>query len=77
MDTAREHGSGADALSQVIQKVSTAIYQQAAAEAQAAQQQAGDSSNGETWSGNPTGDDKTFDADYEVTDDKDKKDSKK
>ena len=65
-------------LSKAIQKASTAIYQQAAQEAAAQQQQAapkGD--NKETWSGHPSGDDKTIDADYKVKDDKKKSDDKK
>ncbi len=65
-------------LSKAIQKASTAIYQQAAQEASAQQQQAapkGD--NKETWSGHPSGDDKTIDADYKVKDDKKKSDDKK
>lgn len=65
-----------EGLSQAIQKASTAIYQQAAQ--QAAQQQgpqAGGSS--EEWSGHPSGDDKTIDADYEVSDDKETKKGKK
>ena len=64
-----------DDLSKSIQKASTAIYQQAAAQQQAAQQQApsGDESSNESWSGHPSGDDKTIDADYKVKDkDKDK-----
>jgi molecular chaperone DnaK len=65
-------------LSKAIQKASTAIYQQAAQEAAAQQQQAapkGD--NKETWSGHPSSDDKTIDADYKVKDDKKKSDDKK
>jgi len=63
-----------DELSKAIQKSSTAIYQQAAAQQQAAQQQApgGSESSNESWSGHPSGDDKTIDADYKVKD-KDKK----
>jgi len=65
-------------LSKAIQKASTAIYQQAAQEAAAQQQQTttkGD--NKETWSGHPSGDDKTIDADYKVKDDKKKSVDKK
>ena len=69
-----------DALTQEMQKVSTKIYQQAAQQQQAqqqaadgAEQQAG--SSDESWSGHPSGDDKTVDADFEVKDDK--KDKKK
>jgi len=68
-----------DNLSKVIQKASTAIYQQAAQQ----QAKAGSSSQSkekgskESWSGHPTGDD-TIDADYEVKDkDKKNKDKKK
>ena len=58
-----------DELSNAIQKASTAIYQKAA------QQQAESTKNGkeEAWSGHPSGDDKTIDADFKVKDDKDKK----
>jgi molecular chaperone DnaK len=67
-----------DALTQVIQKVSTKIYQQAAQQQAAQQQAAGGSeqqaeSSDEAWSGHPSGDDKTVDADFTVKDDKDKK----
>jgi len=66
-------------LTQVMQKVSTAIYQQAAQQAAAQQQQAaGDQTRGseESWSGHPTGDDdKTINADYKVKKDDDKKKS--
>ena len=68
-----------DKLSETMQKVSTAIYQQAAQQAQQQQQagaQAGSSE--ESWSGHPSDDDKTIDADYKVKDeDKKKKDDKK
>jgi len=65
-------------LSKAIQKASTAIYQQAAQEAAAQQQQAApEGDNKETWSGHPSGDDKTIDADYKVKDDKKKSDDKK
>ena len=66
-----------DVLSEIIQKASTAIYQQAAQEA--AKQQtnnAEQSKDGSSWSGNPSGDDKTIDVDYNVKDDKGKKDKK-
>ena len=66
-----------DKLSEALQKASTAIYQQAAAAQQAAQQQqAGSqqqSTTDESWSGHPSDDDKTIDADYKVKDDKKKK----
>ncbi|UCF49559.1 MAG: molecular chaperone DnaK [Thermoplasmatales archaeon] len=67
-----------DELSKVLQKVSAQIYQQAAQQYQQ-QQQAGkteDKSQEESWSGKPDGDDKTIDADFEVKDDKKKKDEK-
>jgi len=60
-----------DALSSTIQKASTAIYQQAAAAQQAAQQQQATSGGEE---GQPSGDDKTIDAEYKVKDKKKKKD---
>ncbi|MCK4348133.1 MAG: molecular chaperone DnaK [Thermoplasmatales archaeon] len=63
-----------DALSSTIQKVSTAIYQQAAAAQQAAQQQQA-TSGGE--GEQPSGDDKTIDAEYTVKDKKKKTDKKK
>jgi len=63
-----------DALSSTIQKASTAIYQQAAAAQQAAQQQQA-TSGGE--GGQPSGDDKTIDAEYKVKDKKKKTDKKK
>ncbi len=68
-----------DKLSEIIQKASTKIYQQAAQ--QQAQQQAGQQQTGskgkdqESWSGHPD-DDKTINADYKVKKDKDKKDKK-
>jgi molecular chaperone DnaK len=68
-----------DKLSEALQKASTAIYQQAAQ--QAAQQQQASAQAGpsdESWSGHPSDDDKTIDADYKVKDeDKKKKDDKK
>lgn len=71
-----------DALSEVMQKVSTKIYQQAAQQQQAQQQQAAGAgaqqqagSSDESWSGHPSGDDNTVDADFTVKDDK--KDKKK
>jgi len=67
-----------DNLSNVMQKVSTAIYQQAAQQAQQQQQAAGGQDpSGESWSGHPEDDDKTINADYKVKDDEDKKDDKK
>jgi len=60
-----------DALSEILQKTSTQIYQQAAQQQQAAQ-----SKKDESWQGHPGGgDDKTIDADYKVK--KDKKDKEK
>jgi len=62
-----------DALTNVFQKASATIYQQAA---QQAQQQSADTSKEESWQGKPSDDDKTIDADYKVKDDE-KKDKKK
>ena len=66
-----------DALSDVIQKASAKIYQQAAQ--QQAQKQAGQQKTKkeekESWSGHP-GDDNTINADYKVKKDKDKKNKK-
>jgi molecular chaperone DnaK len=67
-----------DALTQVLQKASTTIYQKAAEEAakkQPASSGKKESSN-ESWSGHPEDDDKTIDADYKVKDE-DKKDKEK
>ena len=67
-----------DKLSEALQKASTAIYQQAAQQAAQQQQQASGAqtgSSGESWSGHPSDDDKTIDADYKVKDKK--KDEKK
>jgi len=64
-----------EALQKVLQEIGTRVYQEAAQQ-QAAQQQAQSAGSGqgqqqETWTGHPSGsDDKTFDADYEVKDDK-------
>jgi molecular chaperone DnaK len=65
-----------DDLQKILQKISTELYQQAAQ--QQAQQQQGGSANkkDETWSGHPTGEDKTINADYKVKDDKKKEDKK-
>lgn len=60
-----------EALSQALQKASTTLYQQAAQHYQ--QQATADDKKGETWRGHPSGDDKTIDADYEIKDEKDKK----
>jgi len=66
-----------DNLSNVLQKVSTAIYQQAAQQAAAQQQAAGGQKDAseETWSGHPSGNEKTINADYKVKKDEDKKKS--
>jgi len=67
-----------DNLSNVMQKVSTAIYQQAAQQAQQQQQAAGGQDpSDESWSGHPEDDDKTINADYKVKDDKKKTDEEK
>ena len=66
-----------DELSKILQKASASIYQQAAQQYQ--QQQTGDAKAGkqeETWSGKPSDDDKTIDADFKVKDDKKKTDKK-
>lgn len=64
-------------LSQVLQKASATIYQQAAQQYQQQQEAAGTKKSDETWQGSPSDDDKTIDADYKVKDDKKKKDDKK
>ena len=65
-----------ESLSQIIQKISTAIYQKAAQQAAQQQQAQAGSQEGseEEWSGHPSGDDKTIDADYKVKDDEKKED---
>jgi molecular chaperone DnaK len=78
-DDADEIKEKTDALSQVMQKVSTQIYQQAAQQAAQQQQAAGGAQqpgSDESWSGHPE-DDKTINADYKVKKDEDKKDKKK
>lgn len=68
-----------DKLSEILQKASTAIYQQAAQQTSQQQQATGaktDSSD-DSWSGHPSDDEKTINADYKVKDDKKKKDEKK
>ena len=62
-----------DALTQAMQKASAAIYQQAA---QQQQQNAQGATENDTWSGHPSGDDKTIDADYKVKDNKKQEDKK-
>jgi len=64
-----------DGLSQALQKASATIYQQAAQQYQQQQGAQGEPDE-ETWSGHPSGDGKTIDADYKVKDEK-KKDDKK
>ncbi len=66
-----------DALTQVLQKASTAIYQKAAQQHQQTQGDHQSSSDEEAWSGHPDDDDKTINADYKVNKDEDKKDKKK
>ena len=63
-----------DELSSILQKTSTAIYQQVAQQAQAQQ---ANQQQGESWQGHPSDDDKTINADYKVKDDKKKEDDKK
>ncbi len=63
-----------DALTQVLQKASAAIYQQAAQQQQ--QQAAGSNNTDASWQGKPSDDDKTIDADYKVKDDEKKDDNK-
>ena len=65
-----------DALSEIIQNVSTKIYQQAAQEAAQQQASSAGKSKDESWSGHPSDDNKTIDPDYEVKG-KDKKTDKK
>jgi len=73
-------------LQQTLESVSTTIYQQAAQQAAQQQQQTGaakgagsdqGSGSDESWSGHPSDDDKTIDADYKVKDDKEKTKNKK
>jgi len=59
-----------DILTQALQKASAAIYQQAA---QQYQQQTSSGEKNENWSGNPSDDDKTMDADYKVKEKKKEK----
>ena len=65
-----------EALNQVLQKASTAIYQQAAQRYQqppGGGQEESSSGSDEQWKGHPAGDESTYDADYTVKDDKKKK----
>ncbi len=67
-------------LTQVMQKVSTQIYQQAAQQAAQQQQTAGPTNNqqnDESWSGHPSDDGKTVDVDYKVKGENKKKDDEK
>jgi len=57
-----------EALTQIFQKISTEIYQQAAQQAQQQQQASGESTD-ESWQGQPSDDD-TINADYKVKDEK-------
>ena len=67
-----------EALSEIIQKISTAIYQQAAQqEAQQQQNASGGEAKNESWSGHPSSDNSTIDPDYEVKDKQKKTDKKK
>ena len=64
-----------DELSKVLQKASAQIYQQAAQSYQQQQQKTSEADSKkqeESWSGKPSGDDKTIDADFKVKDDKKK-----
>lgn len=66
-----------EALQKTLQDIATKVYQAAAQEQAAQQQTTGGSTSSaedESWSGHPTGDQKTYDADFEV---KDKEKSKK
>ena len=58
-----------DSLSQVLQKISTTIYQQAAQQQQAQNSSDESTKNQKTWKGHPSDSD-TVDTDYEVKDDK-------
>jgi molecular chaperone DnaK len=66
-----------EALTQVFQKVSAEIYQQAAQQQQQQQQASGTDNTDDSWQGNPSDDDSTINADYEVKDDKKEKDKNK
>ncbi len=65
-----------DALTQILQKAATAIYQKAAQQQQQTQEKSKGNSDEETWSGHPE-DDKTIKADYKVKKDEDNKEDKK
>jgi molecular chaperone DnaK len=67
-----------DALSEIIQKISTAIYQQAAQQAAQQQTSSYEETKDESWSGHPSDEKNTIDPDYEVKGkDKEKKTDKK
>jgi molecular chaperone DnaK len=76
-DDVEEIKKKTDELSEILQKVSTNLYQKASKKA-ASQQTPGSTTEpkNETWSGHPSGDDNTIDADYKVKDNKKKKDKK-
>ena len=63
-------------LSKTLQKISTAIYQQAAAE-QAQNNTNTENNQQESWSGHPNGDDDSIDVDYKVKNDNKSKENKK
>ena len=63
-------------LSKTLQKISTAIYQQAAAE-QAKNNTNTENNKQESWSGHPNGDDDSIDVDYKVKNDNKSKENKK
>ncbi|MGF3555346.1 MAG: molecular chaperone DnaK, partial [Thermoplasmatota archaeon] len=67
-----------DELNEILQKVSINLYQKAAQKS--AYKQAKNSNkytDENSWSGHPTDDDKTINADYKVKDDKNNKNNKK
>lgn len=63
-------------LSKTLQKISTAIYQQAAAE-QAKNNTNTENNKQESWSGHPNGDEDSIDVDYKVKNDNKSKENKK
>jgi len=76
-DDTNEIKEKTDILSQVLQKASASIYQQAAQHYQQQDQSTQDRTKNDAWSGHPSGDDKTINADYKVKDDKKKTRDKK
>ncbi|MBN2267774.1 MAG: molecular chaperone DnaK [Candidatus Babeliaceae bacterium] len=68
-----------ESLQQTLQTIATKIYQTAAQQASQQQQAAGsqDTATDESWSGHPSGDAKTYDADFEVKDKKKSQEGKK